>query len=87
MRNPHSIADLRELTGRDRPVQSYVRTDPRFKPIIDEALHEAGLGRSIAFGCYGGKHRSVAMAEILAEALRKAGHDVAIQHIALGVTA
>ena len=85
MRNPHHVPQLRELTGRDRPVQDYVLTDPKFKPMFDEAVREADYGNHVAFGCFGGRHRSVAMAELLAQEFTKSGHQVELAHHALGV--
>ena len=87
MRNPHHLPKLRDLTGRDRAVQEYVMTDPKFKPMFEGALGEALHGNHVAFGCFGGKHRSAAMAEMLATELRKAGHEVEIVHSVLGVPA
>ena len=87
MRNPHHVPQLRELNGRDRAVQDYVMTDPRYKAMFEEALREALYGNHVAFGCFGGKHRSAAMAEMIGAELRKGGHDVEIIHSALRVPA
>ena len=84
MRNPHHQPALRELTGKDIDVQAFVRTDPRFKPLLDEALRMANDGEPVAFGCFGGRHRSVAMAELLAQELRNIGNSVETIHRALG---
>ena len=89
--NPHYQAALRPLTGRDPKVASYIREDPGFTPFyqrIKEMLlpllprYEAE-GKSyltIAFGCTGGRHRSVMLAESLAEELRRAGRQVTLLH-------
>jgi len=83
MRNPHHFPDLRPLDGRDARVKGFVREDVRFKPIFENAVQAASYGEKVAFGCFGGKHRSVAMAELVAEELRHQGHHVEVQHRAL----
>ena len=83
MRNPHAVPALRALTGRETAVQDFVRSSPKFITNFDKALHEAGYGVHVAFGCFGGRHRSVAMAEITAAELRKGGADVEVHHFAL----
>ena len=89
MRNPHVIATLKPLTGKDEAVRAFVKTDPQCKPMIDGVVHSVLLARDfgiavrVAFGCYGGRHRSVAMAELSAKALRDAGCDVDVRHSAL----
>lgn len=83
--NPHWIADLRPLSGLDAPVRDFVRSQPRAEEFLDTYeqlialltdgyLHEDKRFLTIAIGCTGGKHRSVAMSEALAERLRD--HDV-----------
>jgi UPF0042 nucleotide-binding protein len=83
MRNPHNVPALRDLNGTDSAVQDYVRNDPAFTMLLDEAIREAAYGGKIAFGCYGGRHRSVAMAEMTTAALRAAGYEVEKEHQAL----
>ena len=83
MHNPHHDPELRPLDGRDARVQAFVRQDGKFKPMFDHAVEAATYGEKIAFGCFGGKHRSVAMAELVAEELRHQGHHVDVQHWAL----
>jgi UPF0042 nucleotide-binding protein len=78
--NPHAQPHFRDLTGRDTKVQTYVETDPKFPGLFKEALKAAQDGNHIAFGCYGGKHRSVALVEIMSRALRIAGQTVTIVH-------
>jgi len=90
--NPHYEPELRELTGRDQAVIDYIAHDGRLEELY-ERLHAlldfllpqyVGEGKShlvIAVGCTGGRHRSVAIAEHLAERYR-AGEDlvVAVAH-------
>ena len=89
--NPHWEAALRPLDGRDKAVQDYVASDPRFdeffQRVRDLALFtlpahvdEGKAHLSIGFGCTGGQHRSVTMAEKMADALAKAGWQVSIRH-------
>ena len=83
MRNPHHDLVLRGMTGVDKDVQEFVRCDPKFKSMFDEAWRQAEYTGHVAFGCHGGRHRSVAMAEILGREMRSVGHDVTIDHLAL----
>ena len=93
--NPHWVAELREKTGMDEAVGAHIAADPAFEPafaritgLIDELLPRyAAQGRSylnIAFGCTGGRHRSVYSAERVAEALRNAGFSPTVIHRNLG---
>lgn len=69
LRNPHST-DLRDRDGRDEAVHDFVFADGRADNLVMEQFH-AFIGEPahyvVAFGCIGGKHRSVACAEALAE--------------------
>ncbi|WP_040809463.1 RNase adapter RapZ [Nocardia concava] len=78
--NPHWIPELREKTGQDAPVSEYVLSRPGAQDYLDTARHLVDLttegyrqeGKrymTVAVGCTGGKHRSVAMAEALCDAL------------------
>lgn len=89
--NPHWVDELRPLTGRDRPVGDHIRRDPAFAEAFERIrdllllllpLFEA-QGKAyvnIAFGCTGGRHRSVFMAEETARALRDAGFAPTLLH-------
>ena len=89
--NPHWIDDLRPLTGEDSAVQAYVASDPAWAAMMDqvEALATALIPRywaagksylTIAFGCTGGRHRSVAAAVEMAKRLHQAGFSPIVRH-------
>jgi UPF0042 nucleotide-binding protein len=91
LRNPHWDADLWALDGRDAAVATYVAADPRFDPFFKRikgladlllpAYKEEGKTHlSIGFGCTGGQHRSVTLAERLSEALAQDGWQVSKRH-------
>lgn len=91
LRNPYWEESLRALDGRSPDVAAYIREDARFEPFRAKVLDLAELllpayeaeGKaylSIGFGCTGGQHRSVAMAETLAKALAESGWQVSIRH-------
>jgi len=91
LRNPHWEQELRALDGRDRSVAEYVEADERFPEFFNKvrdlismllpAFTEEGKSHlSIAFGCTGGQHRSVAVAEKLANALAASGWQVSKRH-------
>jgi UPF0042 nucleotide-binding protein len=93
--NPHWVQGLREQTGRDAAVGDHVRGDPAFSGaytrIRDLLLfllpRYAAQGKAyvnIAFGCTGGRHRSVFMAEQIAAALRDGGFAPTLLHRNLG---
>ena len=90
--NPHWDPDLRMMTGRDGPVRDYLDQQEdvalyaaQITTLLDTWLprlrHETRSYVTIAFGCTGGKHRSVYMAERLARHAREQGwSDVATFH-------
>jgi UPF0042 nucleotide-binding protein len=91
LKNPHYVAKLKPLTGLDEEVADFIETDPDYRPFIDrlEGLIGPLLPRfdaegksylTIAIGCTGGRHRSVAVAKRLADWLRKAGRSVTLSH-------
>lgn len=96
--NPHWEQELRGLTGRDAPVSEYLAADPAYEPFLQglfdllEPLLERyqTSGKSyltIAFGCTGGQHRSVAAAERVARWLNEKGWPVGLTHRELERTA
>ena len=89
--NPHWIDALRPLTGQDEAVAAHIRTDvawaESFAQIRDLLLlllpRYAAQGKAyvqVAFGCTGGRHRSVYFAEEIARALRAAGFAPTLLH-------
>jgi UPF0042 nucleotide-binding protein len=85
LKNPHNDPALRPLDGRAVQIKTFVEHDPKFQELYGQAKFHALTypKASIAFGCFGGRHRSVAMAELLAEDLRLQGHEVEVTHMAL----
>lgn len=64
IRNPYNVPDLKHLNGRAFPVQQYVYADPAAMDALARAWELVTEGHThIAFGCFGGEHRSVALAE------------------------
>lgn len=93
--NPYWISELRHLTGRDAPVRDYVLGRPgaltfvdryvsALEPVLAGYLNEEKRYVTIAVGCTGGKHRSVAISEAIASRLREAGHRVSVSARDLG---
>lgn len=91
LRNPYWDEQLRNLSGLSSEVQAYVAEDIRYTPFFDRvtglaelllpAYREEGKAHlSIAFGCTGGRHRSVTMAEHVASDLANKGWQVSIRH-------
>jgi RNase adapter protein RapZ len=80
LKNPHGDPKLRPLDGRDAPVRKFVADDYRTPNLLKSVVNKAQDGQTIAFGCFGGRHRSVAMAEMAGESLKAAGHKVEIHH-------
>ncbi|MGH3095474.1 MAG: RNase adapter RapZ [Streptosporangiales bacterium] len=93
--NPHWVPELRALTGRDEQVREYVLERSDAKEFVDRYVElllvvergyvtEGKRFSTFAVGCTGGKHRSVAIAEALAERLAGDGVDVHVHHRDLG---
>jgi len=89
--NPHWVEELRPLTGLDAPVSDYVLGQPLTGAFLERLERMLGLllpayvqeGKSyltIAFGCTGGQHRSVAIAEETAKILQRIGHSPHVTH-------
>ena len=93
--NPYWVEELRKLTGKDQPVSDYVlgqegvrEFGDTYADLVERTL--SGYQRelkpyvTVAVGCTGGRHRSVAMAEYLTGRLRSRGHSVQVAHRDVG---
>lgn len=89
--NPHFVPAFRKLTGLDPTVAAYVRKFSQTREFLDKVTelmlyllpHYVQEGKSyltVAFGCTGGQHRSVMMAEEMSNRLKKAGYQVKALH-------
>lgn len=91
LQNPFFVEGLRAKSGRDAEVREFLEARPEWEPFVARVLdllefavplHEAE-GKpilTVAFGCTGGRHRSVALAETIAAAMRDRGHTVRVVH-------
>ncbi|MDT3767612.1 RNase adapter RapZ [Gleimia hominis] len=95
LKNPYWVTELRHLTGRDEPVARYVMEQEGARdfavgyanllaPMLRGYLSELKPFVTIAVGCTGGKHRSVAMTELIARTLRDYDFPVRVLHRDLG---
>jgi UPF0042 nucleotide-binding protein len=93
--NPHWIDELRPLTGLDEAVSRYVleqeaagefvrRLDSLLALLLPAYVAEGKAYLTLAFGCTGGRHRSVAIAEAVADLLRDRGVDPTVIHRDVG---
>ena len=89
--NPHFVPEFRKLTGKDPKVAKYVLGFPQTKEFLDKATdmlkfllpHYIKEGKSyltVAFGCTGGQHRSVFIAEEMRKRLERGGYRVKSSH-------
>jgi UPF0042 nucleotide-binding protein len=89
--NPHFVPEFRKRTGLDPEVAAYVRGFPQTTEFLDRVTdlmlyllpHYVEEGKSyltVAFGCTGGQHRSVMMAEEMGNRLKAAGYRVKALH-------
>jgi len=95
LRNPHYVPELAPLTGMDAAVAAHVNDDPAFPEFIARlvslldlllpAYRDEGKSRVvIAFGCTGGRHRSVVLTELMARRYRDQGYRVSVSHRHVG---
>jgi UPF0042 nucleotide-binding protein len=89
--NPHFVPEFRKLTGLDPKVAAYVRKFSQTREFLSKVTdlmlyllpHYVQEGKSyltVAFGCTGGQHRSVMMAEEMSRRFKKAGYQVKTVH-------
>jgi len=89
--NPHFVPEFRPFTGRHPKVAKYIRSFPQTREFIERISdllvyllpHYIREGKSyltIAFGCTGGRHRSVMIAEEVGQRLKKAGYRIKVVH-------
>jgi len=89
--NPHFVPEFRPLTGRHPRVAKYIRSFPQTQEFLQRIsdllvyllphyIHEGKSYLTIGFGCTGGQHRSVMMAEEVGKCLRQAGYRVKVVH-------
>jgi UPF0042 nucleotide-binding protein len=93
--NPHWVPGLKEQTGQDAPVGAHIEKDPAFAEafarirdllllLLPRYVAQGKPYVHVAFGCTGGRHRSVYTAETMAQALRAAGFSPTVRHRNLG---
>ena len=89
--NPHYVDHLRNKTGLDEEVIRHIQEDPDYKdffaracafvlPLLPRYTTEGKRYLTIAIGCTGGRHRSVAVSEELATLIARAGYPVKVRH-------
>lgn len=91
LRNPHWSEELRARTGQDPTVAEFISDDPRFdafftqvsaliESLLPAFIEEGKSNLTVAFGCTGGQHRSVFLAELMSKRLAHQGWPVSIRH-------
>lgn len=89
--NPHFVAELRPLTGRDQPIIEYLEKETEYREftrrlvdfvsyLVPRYENEMKSYLTIGIGCTGGRHRSVATAELLGREIDAAGYRVEVVH-------
>jgi UPF0042 nucleotide-binding protein len=89
--NPHFVPEFHDKTGKDPKVAAYIRSFPQTEEFLGKVsdlmlyllpnyIKEGKSYLTVGFGCTGGQHRSVMMAEEMAKRLRKAGYQVKAAH-------
>ena len=91
LENPYWVPELRPLSGLDAPVCEFVFAHPESRELLERAAaflrcqlrlseRHGAAELTVAVGCTGGRHRSVAVAEAFAGELRQEGCAVLVQH-------
>lgn len=89
--NPHWVDELRDLTGREEPVRNFVLAQPDTKLFLEKIddllalvlpafVKEGKAYLTVAVGCTGGRHRSVVLAEEIADLVRDLGYHPNVNH-------
>ncbi|HKS68630.1 MAG TPA: RNase adapter RapZ [Candidatus Acidoferrales bacterium] len=89
--NPHFIPRLRPFSGKNRRVARYIRSFPQTREflrrvegllryLIPHYINEGKSYLTVAIGCTGGRHRSVALTEVIARDLQRDGYSAKIVH-------
>ena len=89
--NPYYVASLKKLTGNNKKVSGYIFRQPVAEKFVGDLLKllddlipsyikEGKQHLNIAFGCTGGQHRSVAMADRMSQELREKGYRITLEH-------
>lgn len=95
LQNPHYVEILRPQTGKDEAVANYIRKDKGFEefvsglksllqPLLPRYREEGKRLLTIAFGCTGGRHRSVFLTEKVGSWIAEQGYSVITRHRELG---
>lgn len=93
--NPYHVDELREFTGKDERIKSYVMSFPETSILLDKIMDylefvipqyikEGRIQLIVGIGCTGGKHRSVVLAEEITKRLQENGHRAKISHRDIG---
>jgi UPF0042 nucleotide-binding protein len=96
LRNPHWDEALRPLTGLDAVIGDYIAEDPAYAEAVERIEQlvlmlipryraEGKAYLTVAFGCTGGRHRSVHVAERMAQTLKTAGYSPTLTHRDVGI--
>ena len=89
--NPYYIDDLKSLTGNDKAIQDYVmgfdetkeflnKVEDLIKFLLPNYVKEGKNSLVIAIGCTGGKHRSVTLANVIADAIQQTEYGCKVEH-------
>lgn len=89
--NPHYVPELKPMNGRDEPVQKFLLSSEDFQAFLDKTedwlrwslplvQQEGRAYHTIAIGCTGGQHRSVALAELLGKRLKPDFPNLTVRH-------
>lgn len=89
--NPHFVPRLRPFSGKDPRVARYIRSFPQtgeflrrieglLRYLIPHYIREGKSYLTVAVGCTGGRHRSVALAEVIGRTLRRKGYSTRVVH-------